>query len=129
MASLFQSLLGVRPAPPTDYIGLQKKDDDLGIKEAQAWVKLHPLPVDKPEKLSLIESEKAQKCAKEIIESLKKIPITSKNLGILQPRLLGFCRWNPIVSDYVKDHFKELIGDRETLNVIRINITIICCHC
>lgn len=128
MASFFQNLWGARSTAPTDYIALQKKDDNLGIEEARMWVQSHPLPVEKPENLKLFDIEKAQRCAKEIIASLKKVPITPNNLAILQPKLFDLCRWNPTISGYVIEHFKELNGDPETIKNIQVNIILISCH-
>ncbi|HUD01681.1 MAG TPA: hypothetical protein VMR37_05100 [Rhabdochlamydiaceae bacterium] len=128
MASFFQGLWGSCSTSQQDYYALQKKDDNLGIEEAQVWVQSHPLLVDTPEKLKLIETDKAERCAKEIIESLKKFPITPKNIEIIQPRLLDFCRWNPTISNYLIKHFKELQGDRPTIDYIQLNIITISCH-
>lgn len=103
----------------TKYTALSKKDEDFGIEEAKKWV--HAYPIDEIEKnIKYSNLENINNYANEVIKSLKKIPITSLNLEIIDSHLDEMARTSELVGRaLLKRALQMKNGDKRSINTLR----------
>ncbi|HVX00315.1 MAG TPA: hypothetical protein VHA52_07770 [Candidatus Babeliaceae bacterium] len=104
-----------------DYVALEKKEKSYNSEAKptlENWLSTYQVT---PEMVNY-DHNKAQKCAKDIIDGLKNVPILPRNKEKIKSRLKDFCEINASIREYIKKYFKELQGDPTTLKEIKVTL-------
>lgn len=97
------------------YHPLPKKDDDLPIQQAEAWVESQPI-TDKMKYLSLTA---AKNYGRQIIKNLKEICIDSSNEDKIREHLVKICQKSNLVQQYLVAHLGEINADKNIIVSLR----------
>lgn len=102
-------------------VGLQKKNDDLGIVEIERWIKSHPINT----KLENFSKTEIEACVEEIIKTLKEIPITSSNMCPLEEHLIKIARESDRVRELLIEKIRELKIHPEVIRSLNMRLNFV----
>ena len=71
-----------------NYQSLSKKNDDLGVEDANIWIQANLKLLDSKFIQPNLRYQEIDQCARKIIDGLKKFPLTGSNLLLVRDHLL-----------------------------------------
>lgn len=100
---------------PPSYASLSKKDEDLGIEQAQSWVTKYPI---NDAQIQQWEFKKVESYAQNLLKELKSFPITSANKELVERHLVAACKSNSTMRVIIKTEV-DMRGSQMEIKEIR----------
>ncbi|MBS4168139.1 hypothetical protein PARA125_000771 [Parachlamydia sp. AcF125] len=111
--------------PYQEYRGLEKKGNDRGVEELQQWIEAHPVN-DSIQRLSTAKT--VNKYVKELLDSLKSVPVTSSNIETLKKHLVLIAQQNDGVRRRLVKGISCLKAEESLRSELRIKLILTCAH-
>lgn len=105
------------------YEAVHKKDDDSSKQLAQQWVMSHP--VGGFGGLSDFTTQGIQTYVTRLIQDLRKVPIDSSNIDIIQSRLLEISAQSERVVRYIVPKLSDLDCDKTLISDLKFMLALV----
>jgi len=61
-------------------------------------------------------------CARKVIQDLKKVPVTSSNLPLIQKHLIELGKQNDLLRQYLIKYLPKINADGKTIKLLKIDL-------